>query len=638
MSLDMNHFLKRITFVLLFVLPVSVLLGQDLKLPKLFGDHMVLQRDKQVRIWGWSTPGKDLSVTIDGRSTTTNVGEDGKWECMLPAHSAGGPYELVISGDETIQLEDIWFGDVWIAGGQSNMAWNLKSDVDNWQEEVADSDFPQIRFFTVPNTIAFSPKEDVDGGSWLVANPENSPDFSAVAWFFAKHNHLEKDVPVGIIESNWGGTPAEAWTSADRLLELAAYEDETRKVLEPGIDWKSKLEENEQNNQERGKIFNSKEYLNSGVHESDFDDSSWETIQLPNPKDFKDVVWLRKSFDWKGSKKDARLSLGRLTINQTVFINGKKIDGSLHGSVVEIPKGTLKKKNNLIAVRLINTWNNIVTVGMDRELWIEDNDQHLDLAGDWKFSNEIEPPVPEYIRYSQYPTVLFNGMINPIAGYTIQGAIWYQGESNAGRHDVYHELFSTMIGDWRTRWGQGDFPFLFVQLANYMARLDEPSDPDWARLRDAQTKTLALNNTGMAVAIDIGNEVDIHPRNKQDVGKRLWLAADKVAFGEDVVYSGPVYESHQRKDAGVIVTFKEVGSGLKAAGPEITGFAIAGNDKKFYWAEGEIVGKNRIMLKSDKVGEPVHVRYAWANNPACNLYNEEGLPAVPFRTDDWPQQ
>ncbi|MEQ9221378.1 MAG: sialate O-acetylesterase [Cyclobacteriaceae bacterium] len=621
-----------------FILQVSLLCSQDLRLQKVFGDHMILQRESPVRVWGWSSPGKELSVTIDGQSVTTQAGEDGKWECMLPAHSAGGPYELIISGDKKVQFEDVWFGDVWIAGGQSNMAWNLKSEVDNWQEEVADSDYPQIRFFTVPNVIAFSPKEDIDGGSWLLATPQNSPDFSAVAWFFAKHNHLEKDVPVGIIESNWGGTPAESWTSSERLLELNAYRDETKKVLEPGIDWKSKLEENERNNQERNRIFNSKEFLNTGVQKSNFDDSSWEIVQLPNPKDFDDVVWLRKQFDWKGSKKDARLSLGRLTINQTVFINGKQIEGSLHGRVVEIPRGMLKKKNNLIAVRLINTWNNIVTIGMDRELWIEDNDQKLDLAGDWKFSNTIEPSIPEYIRYSQYPTVLFNGMINPIAGYTIQGAIWYQGESNAGRHDVYHELFSTMIQDWRTRWRQGDFPFLFVQLANYMARLDEPSDPDWARLRDAQTQTLELKNTGMAVAIDIGNEVDIHPRNKQDVGKRLWLAADKVAFGNDVVHSGPVYESHQTREAEVIVTFNQVGSGLKAAGPQITGFAVAGKDRKYYWAEGEVIAENKISLTSDHVKEPVHVRYAWANNPACNLYNEEGLPAVPFRTDDWPQE
>ncbi|MEQ8681093.1 MAG: sialate O-acetylesterase, partial [Cyclobacteriaceae bacterium] len=505
-------------------------------------------------------------------------------------------------------------------------------------EEVADSDYPQIRFFTVPNVIAFSPKEDIDGGSWLLATPQNSPDFSAVAWFFAKHNHLEKDVPVGIIESNWGGTPAESWTSSERLLELNAYRDETKKVLEPGIDWKSKLEENERNNRERNRIFNSKEFLNTGVQKSNFDDSSWEIVQLPNPKDFDDVVWLRKQFDWKGSKKDARLSLGRLTINQTVFINGKQIEGSLHGRVVEIPRGMLKKKNNLISVRLINTWNNIVTIGMDRELWIEDNDQKLGLAGDWKFSNTLEPSIPEYIRYSQYPTVLFNGMINPIVGYTVQGAIWYQGESNAGRHEDYHQLFSTMITDWRVRWQQGDFPFLFVQLANYMARLDEPSDSDWARLRDAQTRTLQLENTGMAVAIDIGNEVDIHPRNKQDVGERLWIAAKKVAFDEDVVYSGPVYQAHTINDSEVIVTFDQVGTGLKAAGPQLTGFAIAGNDQVFYWAKGEIKGKNIITLTSDAVDSPIHVRYAWANNPACNLYNEEGLPAVPFRTDSWPQQ
>jgi len=557
---------------------------------------------------------------------------------MLPAHDAGGPYELIISGGEKVQFKDVWYGDVWVAGGQSNMAWNLKSDVDNWEEEVATSNYPQIRFFTVPNEIAFEPKNDLEGGNWLSANPENTPDFSAVAWFFAKRNHLEKGVPVGIIESNWGGTPAESWTSSERLLEIDAYHDVTKKVLVPGIDWKSKLEVNEKNNQDRVAIINSKEYLNTGVQLPDFDDSSWKTIELPNPNDFHDVVWLRRKFDWDGSRKDAWLSLGRLTINQTVFINGEKLEGSLHGKVVKIPKGMLKKKNNLVAVRLINTWNNVVTIGLDREMWIEDKDQRLTLSGDWKYSNTVEPALPEYIRYSQYPTVLFNAMINPIAGYTIQGAIWYQGESNAGRHNVYHELFSTMIGDWRTRWRQVDFPFLFVQLANYMTRLDEPTDPNWARLREAQTHTLSLPNTGMAVTIDIGSEVDIHPRNKQDVGNRLWLAAEKVVFDRAVVHSGPIYRTHEVKNNEVVVTFDEVGTGLKAAGPRITGFAIAGKDQKYFWAEGEIVENDKIVLKSDWVEEPVHIRYAWANNPACNLYNEEGLPAVPFRTDDWPQQ
>ncbi len=610
--------MSRPIFLLLgLIFHVTLLSSQGLALPGIFGDHMVLQREADARIWGWASPGQEITITIDGNEVSAHTDEEGKWECTLPSHSAGGPFEMIISGNQNIRYEDVWYGDVWVAGGQSNMAWNLKSDVDNWEEEVADSDYAQVRFFTVPEKIAFSPKVDLEGGAWKLANPKNSPDFSAAAWFFAKHNHLEKGVPVGIIESNWGGTPAEAWTSSERLLELNTYRDETKKVLEPGIDWVSKLETNEQNNQERVRIINSEEYLKTGVQNPEFDDSSWETIQLPNPTDYHDVVWLRKAFDWKGSKKDARLSLGRLTINQTVFINGKELEGALHASIVEIPKGMLKKKNNLLAVRLINTWNNIVAIGPDRELWIEDSDQRLTLSGDWKYSNTIEPSIPEYIRYSQYPSVLFNGMINPIAGYTIQGALWYQGESNAGRHEDYHQLFSTMITDWRLRWRQGDFPFLFVQLANYMARLDQPSDPDWARLRDAQTQTLQLENTGMAVAIDIGNEVDIHPRNKQDVGERLWIAAKKVAFNEDVVYSGPVYQAHTINDSEVIVTFDQVGNGLKAAGPQLTGFAVAGNDQVFHWAKGEIKDKNKIALTSDA---------------------EEGLPAVPFRTDDWPQQ
>lgn len=629
--------MQRLIAIVFFVLS-QLAQAQQLKLPRIFNDHMVLQRDQPVKVWGWGPAGQVIMIRIDDTEVTTKTNENGHWSCIIPEHEKGGPFEMVILGSGEKRITDIWYGDVWVAGGQSNMEWKLKMEVDDWEKEVEDSDYPQIRFFDVPNEIAFSPREELNGGQWVLANPENSPDFSAVAWFFAKMNHLEKDVPVGIIESNWGGTPAEAWTSSDRLLELEAYREQTREILDPAINWTDLLQENRQNGETRSRIINSTDYLNSGVQNQEFDDSAWQTILLPGEETYEDVVWIRKYFSWKGSKKEAVLSLGRLTINQDIFINGQKIQKIASGQVIPIPKGMLKRKDNLIVVRLVNGWNNQVNIGAGRELWIDDGDIKIDLSGEWKYANTIEEPIPEYIRYSHYPATLFNAMINPIIGYSIRGAIWYQGESNAGRHEDYQELFSTMIQDLRARWGVGDFPFLYVQLANFMQRLEGPSDPDWARLREAQTQTLSLDNTGMAVTIDIGNDVDIHPRNKQDVGHRLWLAADKIAFDHDLVFSGPLYESHTVNGSEVEVNFKYVGSGIMAAGPKITGFEIAGKDQVFHWADGRIQGTNQLILTSDAVPKPLHVRYAWANNPACNLYNKEGLPAVPFRSDSWPQK
>ena len=627
-------FRKHFTFLLLlFSLGVQ---AQEVKLPRLFGDHMVLQRDMPVRFWGWSKPGQSVTITIDHVSVMTKADGNGNWECLFPPHTAGGPFSVNVNNGENT-IADVWFGDVWIATGQSNMEMDLKAEVDNWKQEVANSNFPQIRFFDVKNEVAFTPLDDLETGIWEVANPETSPDFSAVAWFFAKHNHKEKDVPVGIIESNWGGTPAEAWTSGPMMLSIDYYRSQTREMMDASVDWDSVMEKNHQMNAKNWEIINNTDLDGfENVTTISYDDSSWETVVFPSERTLNNIVWLRKEVTFDKSPRDVMLSLGNFAYHRRLFINGEEIENPEAFVPLNIPKRVFKKGKNVIVIRLANSWNNQIGIRPGEELWVEANNETISLEGEWKFNTSLEPDIQEVTMYQRKPTTLFNAMINPIAGYTIKGSIWYQGEGNASRWEYYEELFGKMILDWRIRWKQGSFPFLFVQLANYMQRKEVPTDSDWARLRETQRQTLKIPNTGMATIIDIGNDKDIHPRNKQDVGSRLWQAARKVAYGDDVVYSGPTYESHQVNGSELIVSFENTGAGLKAMGPDITGFSIAGENGKFYWADGR-VEENRVILSSEKVKEPKYVRYAWADNPACNLYNEEGLPAVPFRTDDLDQ-
>ena len=623
--------MKRISGIT-FLLFAMIVQAQNVKLPRLFQDGAILQRNEPVKFWGWADPDTEVTVSIDGFETQTLSDTDGEWELLYPAHKAGGPFEVKVND---ITLKDIYFGDVWVAGGQSNMEWSVGASINNMEEELKDTDYPQIRFFKVAKNLSVKPLSDLPDGEWKSANPDNAKAFSAVAWFFAKSNHLEKKVPVGIIDDNWGGTPAESWVSMERLLSVKGYEDAASKFLDPSVDWEEKFEENRMAGAEKyRRVEDQKEFLKFGVHQLDFDDSSWETISIPNKEALSDFVWLRKSFELK-SIKDAKLSFGNPGKFTVAFVNGQKVYTKIWSDdpkVIDIPKEVLRKGENVIAVRTVEDWSNRTFFGKEDEMWISVGKNKIDLSGDWKFSNTIEPPLPKVIRYENEPGTLYNAMINPIVGYTIKGAIWYQGESNVAKADLYQELFEMMIEDWRLKWGQGRFPFLFCQLANFQQRYDYPTESGWAALQEAQTQTLELANTGMACLIDVGEADDIHPRNKQDPGKRLWLAAKKVAYGDDVVHSGPMYKKHSVSGGKVTVEFDLFGSTLDKKGDELVGFALAGKDKKFYWAQAKIEG-DKVVLSSEKVAGPVHVRYAWADNPACNLYNTEGLPAVPFRTD-----
>lgn len=445
----------------------------EVRIPSLFTHHMVLQRQAPIAVWGWADPGEAITVTIGGAAANAVASIDGMWRMELPAMEAGGPHTLLITGENTITINDVMLGEVWICSGQSNMEWSVARS-NNAEAEVAAADHTGIRLFTVPNKIADEPQSEC-GGTWRVCSPNEVNSFSAVGYFFGRELHRALDVPIGLIDSTWGGTPVEAWTARSELESAGVF-------------------------------------------------------------------------------------------------------------------GPLLER--------------------------------------WDAQPEKQSP--------HRPASLYNGMIHPLAPYGLRGAIWYQGESNASRAQQYRALFPAMIRNWRSVWRQEDQSFYFVQLANFKQRQDEPGPSDWAELREAQTLTLGLPHTGMAVIIDIGEAKDIHPRNKQDVGKRLALWALAKNYGRSVVHSGPIYKSMKKQGKQIILNFNHVGGGFWAKGRDsLAGFAIAGEDRKFVWANARMRG-NRIIVSHPDVPDPVAVRYGWADNPDCNLFNREGLPASPFRTDDWP--
>jgi len=481
----MNTFTKTLGWTLLFIL----LFGNgksQVKLPAFFSNNMVLQKGIQIPVWGWSSPGEKVTITLDKNTATTRSGKDGKWKVSLPAMNYGGPFKMSVKGKNTQTIENIMIGEIWLCSGQSNMGFRVVEGK-NAKEEITAANYPLIRLFTVKRKMAKEPLTEIEGGEWLECSPATVGNFSAVGYFFGRNLFEHLKVPVGLINSSWGGTNVETWTSPD----MAAKDP----------DMSTKLDK-------------------------------------------------LKSVD----------------LSSAVNPNGTKIG-----------------PNN-------------------------------------------------------YPTLLYNGMINPLVPYGIKGVIWYQGESNASNAQQYKKRFPNMIIDWRTHWNQGNFTFLFVQLANYMNPVTEPAEASWAELREAQTQTLALENTGMATIIDVGDSANIHPTDKQTVGYRLSLAARKVAYGEDLVYSGPTYHDMRIDGNRINITFDQVGSGLmvKDKYGYLKGFTVAGEDHKFKWAMGIITGKNTIMVICQEIENPVAVRYAWADNPDdVNLFNLEGLPAVPFRTDKW---
>ncbi len=639
-------------FILLSIIIFSQCKGPDaenIQLPPLFGDNMVLQRDMEVAVWGTAEPGGTVQISINDKEASAKVGEDGKWEVNLPPMQAGGPFEFSVNGARDTTFTNVMIGDVWVASGQSNMEWQLQATVDNYEEEIANANYPNIRLFDVERDLSTVELNQLRKPvTWKECSPETIPTFSAVAYFFGRELHQEYDVPIGLISSSWGGTPSEAWTSKGTIRDFEPFGEQIAE-MEKEATTPEEAEANMQAAQnEREKIIReANEKINAAGFTPDFDYAEWKTMEIPTLwesaglRNYDGFVWFRKEITLPSAMagNSLTLHLGNIDDADVTWFNGEKIgETNAHNELreYEVPANLVKAGSNEIVIRVQDTGGGGGLYGPAEEMKIVSGSFSVSLAGDWQYNETIEPQLPQLNNSPHQPAVLYNAMINPLIPYGIKGAIWYQGESNAGRAYQYRSIFPAMIEDWRSNWGIGEFPFLFVQLANFMERKPEPADDAWAELREAQLMTLRLPNTGMAVTIDIGEADDIHPRNKQDVGKRLALAAKKVAYEEDNVYSGPIYESMEIKGDSILLTFTNVGSGLmKLPDEKLKGFAIAGEDQQFVWAVAEIIGENQVAVSSPKIKNPVAVRYGWASNPDVNLYNEEGLPASPFRTDEW---
>ena len=633
----------------------------NLKPAAVFDDNMVLQRGMKVPVWGTAEPDKIVTVSIAGKKEGAKVLPDGTWKVEIGPFEAGGPYVMTIRGKNTVTINNVMIGEVWLCSGQSNMAmtvdtiWGRALD---HEKEVREANYPQIRFFNVDQVIEEKPSDRIPGEGWREISPEAVKGFSAVAYFFGRHIHRERDVPVGLIHSSWGGTAIESWMSLESIEDVAGTEDlvEHAKAHLANFTEKQKtydqdLEEWIERSRERDPGFQQNPLWNDPA----MDDSGWKTMNLPGKWDNKGLnqfdgsVWYRREFTVPGEWADARFSFrpGRVDDEDITWINGRKVGETkewFSARDYDVPPDAIKPGRNEICIRVLDTGGAGGIEGENGAMILSavsgEESISLDLSGEWRYHIGVNlkdlPPRP-YPPESYYaiPSVLYNAMIAPLVPYAIRGVIWYQGESNAARAVQYGKLFPGMITDWRNKWNQGNFPFLFVQLANFGARSPEPVNHDWAELREAQTEALDLPKTAMAVAIDIGEAEDIHPRNKQEVGYRLGLAARAVAYDEDIVYSGPMYREGSMKieNGKIRVFFDHVDGGLVKKGAELKGFAIAGKNRDFVWAKAKIEDDG-VIVWSDEVPEPEAVRYAWGANPECNLYNLAGLPASPFRTDD----
>lgn len=619
----------------------------QLRLPRVFSDHMILQRTKPIPVWGNAKAGERITIEFGEQRYHTITGRDGKWRIQMAAMNAGGPYVMSVSGEESTQealtFKDILIGDVWIASGQSNMEWQV-SQSQNAEQEIKKADYPAIRFFNVPHAKQVSPQDTLAGGSWVSMDTAGVKTALAVAYFFARTLHGSLKVPIGIVQSTWGGTPVEAWTSRPKLLESPITK--TRVVTNDSITAAHFVKDTLDLLKFWDIVYKADTSIVSSVTGMAYNDGRWKTIEIPatlkdmNMPGYEGIVWLRKELMVTTDipeAADLSIELGHPEMNYSVYINGQEIAKTVWNANLShkytIPGDLLKKGRNVVAVRMAFLWGGGGFNPASDGMYVSAGNTRFSLAGTWKFMTDLEASLPTIKNYHRYPSYLYNAMINPIVSYGAKGFLWYQGEDNASAADEYRSLFPMMIRDWRERWGQGNLPFLYVQLANYMKRQEMPGESDWAELREAQTMTLSEPNTGMAVIIDIGAADDIHPKNKQEVGRRLALLAKKQVYQQNIQAQSPVYKNHQVEGRRVRIVFKETGEGLKTSdGKEVKGFAIAGPDGKFQWAEASIHGGS-VIVSASGVANPVAVRYAWADNPECNLVNSAGLPAVPFRTD-----
>ena len=628
-------------------------------LPSVFTDNMVLQQKTDITFYGDATKNKQLTVKTgwNGKEYHTEADGQGKWSLKIPTPAAGGPYEITFSDGKKLQLKNVMIGEVWFCSGQSNMEMPVAGwgKVMNYEQEIAEAAYPAIRLFQVKKNTSLAPLKEVEStlGGWQECSSATVPEFSALAYFYARALWKELNVPIGVIDCTWGGTPAEAWTNHETLRQVMGFREEMDKLERLGFDpnrmeqayseerahWQSLFTEKDKG-MENGKLC----WTAPSLSEED-----WQTISLPGYwegkglKDFDGIIWFRRSLEipaeWAG--KPLTLRLGMIDDEDITYFNGVEIArgaGYMTPRTYTIPAKLVKAGKAVLAVRVSDFGGEGGIHGKAEELYVEADGKRISLAGDWKYRIGLSlkgfPPAPvSPIQSSSYPTVLFNAMVKPWTAFPIKGVIWYQGEANVGRSEQYGDLFPALITDWRRQW-RSNFPFYFVQLANFMESKKIQPNSEWAALREAQTKALKLDQVGMAVTIDIGLADDIHPKNKQEVGRRLALLALAGSYGKNVSSSAPVFQNYIIKGDKMELDFGQKQDGFKIKDTTLHGFTIAGPDRVFYSAEA-MVQNGKIIVSSPKVSVPLAARYGWADNPDCNLYGENGLPVAPFRTDCW---
>jgi sialate O-acetylesterase len=637
---------KNKLVILLLLTLYSACTSSQIKLPKLISDGVIFQRDTEFKIWGWASANEKIELSFKENTYYTKADIKGEWTIMLPPQTAGGPFDMVFQAKNIITVKNVLFGDIWICSGQSNMELTMERLKEKYWEVIMNSENRNIRQFLVPDKYDFKKvNQDLDAGTWVCANPESVLNFSAVAYFFAKELWLKYQVPIGIVNAALGGSPVEAWMSENVLKKFPASYIELQKYKNDSLI--AEIEESNKNKNDNWYNLLNKNDLGlvsiPNWNQPNINDSGWETFSIPgywsnsNAGDLNGVLWFRKDIEIPESMigKPAKLWLGRIVDQDYAYINGELVGTTAYQYPPRrytVNPSVLRNGKNTITIRVISNSGKGGFIP-DKPYYLAVGNDTIDLKGNWKYKlgTKMEPLESQTtIRFQ--PGGLYNKMIAPLLNLKIKGVIWYQGESNTNNPKEYSETFPAMIYDWRQNWNQGDFPFIFVQLANYKEETKEPAESDWALLRQSQLKSLTVPNTGMVVSIDLGEWNDIHPLNKYDVGKRLALQAQKIAYNE---YSPsadfPIPEKTVFKQKKIIIFFKNTGNGMVAKDSyKINYFSISGDGKNFAWADAIIKG-DKVIVWKDKVKNPCKVRYAWADNPkTANLFTKDGLPASPF--------
>ncbi len=638
-------------FIFIFLLFQVSRVNSQVRLSGIFGDHMVLQRNQPVPVWGWSSPNEKVTVQFNGQEKETSADHKGNWHVTLDPLTAGGPFDFTVKGRNRIVFHDVLIGEVWICSGQSNMEFELNSVI-NADEEMRAADYPEIRHIKIPHEVSNQPKEDILPAQWENCSPVTAGNFTAVGYFFAREIIRRLHVPVGLINSSWGGTMSETWTSREAFEKSAEFKSMIARVPVKDFDAAVKERRNKLEQQILSLGKNIRDSLPEDQWKNpDYNSQAWPKISVSviwesqslGLADLDGTVWYRKevSLGAGAVEKPITLSLGMIDDNDITYVNGTRVGSTKSYNTARtylVPAGIFKPGKNVISVRVEDTGGGGGFYGDSSVIELKTETGIIHIGDPWSFRIAKKLDNGIGVSPNDFPCLLYNAMVHPLIPYGIRGVLWYQGEANATRAYQYRTAFPLLITDWRQQWHEGNFPFYFVQLASFnAANGNSATGSTWAELREAQLKTLSLPATGMAVTIDIGESNDIHPKNKQDVGRRLAAIALKNIYGQNMEYSGPAYQSMETRGNRIVLDFTHKGTGLmvKDKYGYIRRFEIAGPDRHFYYAKA-FIQDNRVTVWAEEVINPQAVHYGWADDAGdANLYNLEGFPAVPFRTDQW---